>query len=148
MTTEMLSGMAMFWSAFLAATLLPGASEIVLVTSLVEKTADPWLLIILATLGNTLGSLANWACGRFLIRFQDRRWFPVSARHVERFSQVFRRYGVWTLLLAWAPIAGDALTVVAGITRVNPVLFLVLVGIGKLARYLVVAIGVLNWPWV
>ncbi|MBP0614627.1 YqaA family protein [Jiella mangrovi] len=148
MSSEFFSAMAMFWSAFLAATLLPGASEVVLVASLVEKSADPFLLIALATIGNTLGSLVNFGCGRFLIGYRDRRWFPVSAGHIERFSTVFRRYGVWTLLLAWAPIGGDALTVVAGIARVNLLLFLALVGSGKLARYVVVAIGVLNWPWV
>lgn len=148
MTSEhLLSGAAMFWSAFLAATLLPGASEVVLAASLVERTADPWLLVALATLGNTLGSLVNWMCGRFLIAFRERRWFPVSPRHIDRFTRVFQRYGVWTLLLAWAPIGGDALTVVAGIARVNVVVFLVLVGAGKLARYLVVAAGVLAWPW-
>ena len=49
MTSEhLLSGAAMFWSAFLAATLLPGASEVVLAASLVERTADPWLLVALA----------------------------------------------------------------------------------------------------
>ncbi|NDW05039.1 YqaA family protein [Jiella pacifica] len=147
MTSEFLSAAAMFWSAFLAATLLPGASEVVLAAALVERTVDPWVLIALATAGNTLGSLFNWVCGRFLIGFQDRRWFPVSPRHVERFSSLFQRYGVWTLLFAWAPIGGDALTVVAGIARVNVGLFLVLVGAGKLLRYLVVAAGVLAWPW-
>ncbi|WAP69278.1 YqaA family protein [Jiella pelagia] len=148
MTSEFLAAAAVFWSAFLAATLLPGASEVVLVASLLDAAADPWLLIGLATVGNTLGSFVNWLLGRFLIGFADRRWFPVSRSQIDRFEAFFKRYGVWTLLLAWAPIGGDALTVIAGTARVNAVTFLVLVGVGKLARYLVVAAGVLSWPWV
>lgn len=135
----------MFWSAFLAATVLPGASEVLLIALLIGDTGDPWIVIAAATLGNTLGSVANWACGRFLAHYRDRRWFPVPATQIDRFSGFFRRYGLWTLLLAWAPIAGDALTVIAGMLRVHLVPFTILVGIGKLGRYLVVAGGALAW---
>ncbi|MBO0663935.1 DedA family protein [Jiella sp. MQZ9-1] len=148
MTAAFASEAAVFWSAFLSATFLPGASELVLAASLAERSADPFVLIGLATLGNTLGSLVNWVCGRFLIAFQDRRWFPVPPRQIDRFTAFFQRWGIWSLLLAWAPIIGDVLTVIAGIARVSVPAFLVLVGFGKLARYLAVAAGVLSWPWV
>ncbi len=147
MSAACLAALAVFWSAFLAATILPAASEVVLAASLAERAADPWLLIGLATFGNTLGSLVNWVLGRFLAGFEDRRWFPVSPKRLHRFAAIFRRYGVWTLLFAWAPIGGDALTVVAGAARVNVLIFLALVGAGKLARYLIVAAGVASWPW-
>nr|WP_255616865.1 YqaA family protein [Aurantimonas sp. VKM B-3413] len=133
----------MFWSAFLAATVLPGASEVLLVALLVSGTGEPWIVLGTATIGNTLGSVANWACGRFLARYRDRRWFPVSAVQLDRFSGLFRRYGMASLLFAWAPIVGDALTVIAGTLRVPLVPFTLLVGIGKLGRYLVVAGGAL-----
>ncbi|MBO0904178.1 YqaA family protein [Jiella sonneratiae] len=148
MTDGFLAAAAMFWSAFLAATFLPGGSEVVLAAGLIEKSADPWLLIGLATVGNTLGSLVNWACGRFLMAWQDRRWFPVKRDEIEHFTAFFRRWGVWTLLFAFVPVAGDALTLVAGIARVDAALFMLLVGLGKLGRYLVVAAGVLSWPWI
>ncbi|TFF27850.1 DedA family protein [Jiella endophytica] len=148
MTNDFLAVAALFWSAFLAATILPGASEVLLAVTLIERTADPWLLIGVATLGNTLGSLVNWMLGRFLIGFKDRRWFPVPSDRIDRFSKTFNRYGSWSLLFAWAPIGGDALTVVAGIARVGVIPFLVLVGVGKLFRYLVVAAGALSWPWI
>ncbi|MEF2554238.1 hypothetical protein VQ042_23400 [Aurantimonas sp. A2-1-M11] len=61
----------MFWSVFLAANILPGASEVLLVSG----TGEPWFVIATATVGNTLGSFANWACGRFLSHYRDRRWF-------------------------------------------------------------------------
>ena len=69
----------MFWTAFLAATILPDASEVLLVAFLVGGTGEPWIVIAAATVGNTLGSVAKWACGRFLGHYWERRWFPVSA---------------------------------------------------------------------
>ena len=93
----------------------------------------------MATAGNTLGALVNWFCGRFLLHFRERRWFPVSTTGLERATTVYRRYGVWTLLFAWVPVVGDAFTVFAGTARVPMVLFLPLVLIGKGARYIVIA---------
>lgn len=135
----------MFWSAFLAATILPGASEVLLVALLFGGTGEPWIVLAAATIGNTLGSVANWACGRFLGHYRHRRWFPVSAVQIDRFSGLFQRYGMVSLLFAWAPIVGDALTVIAGTLRVRLLPFTLVVGIGKLGRYLVVAGGTLAW---
>lgn len=70
--------------------------------------------------------------------FDGRRWFPVSKHQIETASKWFRRYGVWSLLLSWFPVVGDALTVVAGVLRVNLLTFVVLVAIGKSLRYVVV----------
>lgn len=127
----------LFVAALLAATVLPGYSE-VLFAGLVVKGYDPLLLWLVASAGNTLGSVVNWAAARFFLRYRDRRWFPVSTNNLERAQAWFQRYGTWSLLMAWAPVGGDALTVVAGLMRVGFWKFLVLVGIGKSARYAVV----------
>ncbi len=136
----------LFWGAFLAATILPGASELLLIALIAEGIADPWLLVLVAGIGNTLGSVVNWFCGRFLLRYQERRWFPVKPKQLEAATRFFNRYGVWTLLFAWSPLGGDALTVIAGTLRVPLVPFVVLVAIGKFARYVVVAGATLAWP--
>ena len=128
--------LTMFSSAFLAATVVPFASEITLVAALAAGGVVHWLLAV-ATLGNTLGALVNWALGRLMERFRDRRWFPVDAKQLERAQAWFRRYGVWSLLLAWAPLIGEPLTVIAGAMRVHVVPFLVLVAAGKAVRYAV-----------
>ena len=127
--------LALFASAFLAATILPFYSEIVLF-KLLRDGGDPALLVAVATLGNTLGAVVNWALGRYLLHFRDRRWFYFNERQIERAQNWFRRYGFWSLLLAWMPIGGDALTLIAGIMRVRLWLFLLLVGCGKGLRYL------------
>ncbi|WP_062226099.1 YqaA family protein [Aureimonas frigidaquae] len=133
---------AMFWTALLAATILPGASEVMFVAFLLSKTGDPWIMLACATLGNTAGSVVNWCCGRFLAAFSDRRWFPVPQSQLTRWSYLFERYGLVSLLFSWAPVVGDVLTVAAGILRVPLGRFIALVFIGKLLRYLVVAAGV------
>lgn len=136
---------SMFWTAFLAATVLPGASEILFVGLAASERIDTGLLLATATTGNTLGSVVNWFCGRFLVHYRDRRWFPVPPRQIDRASGFFRRYGMWSLLLAWAPVGGDALTVIAGMLRIRLLPFTLLVGIGKFARYLFLAGATLTW---
>lgn len=135
----------LFLSAFLAATLLPGSSEALLTGLVATERGDVVLLLAVATAGNVLGSLANWVCGRFLARFRDRTWFPVSARRYDQAVHWYERYGLWSLLFAWAPVVGDPLTVIAGALRVSLLPFLVLVTIGKGARYLFVVAVTLAW---
>ncbi len=130
---------SLFVTAFLAATVLPMSSEAVLSALVVGDGFDLWLLIALASIGNTLGAVVNWLLGRYCLRWRDRKWFPVSAAALERASRWFSRYGVFSLLFAWLPVVGDPLTFVAGILRVRFALFLVLVALGKTARYIAVA---------
>ncbi|MEX6506500.1 YqaA family protein [Jiella sp. M17.18] len=131
-------------SSFLAATLLPGTSEALLSALLVSGRGDPLLLVLAATAGNVAGSLFNWLCGRSLIRFLDRRWFPVSRASYDKAVRWYRRFGLWSLLFAWAPIVGDPLTVVAGTLRTPLPAFTLLVTVEKLARYAAIA-GVALW---
>ncbi|MGE0213881.1 MAG: YqaA family protein [Parvibaculaceae bacterium] len=129
----------LFLSAFLAATLLPLQSEAVLVGLLLADRYPDWLLIAVASFGNVLGSALNWVLGRGIERFRDRKWFPVGAGNLERAQRWYRKYGRWSLLLSWAPIIGDPLTVAAGILREPFATFLLLVTLAKVGRYLVLA---------
>ena len=126
----------MFASAFGAATILPFYSEVVLL-GLLSQGHSPLALWAAATLGNTLGSIVNWFLGRELNRWSDRRWFPIRQARLEQAQRWFQRYGIWSLLLAWAPVGGDALTFIGGLMRVRLALFTLLVGIGKGLRYAV-----------
>ncbi len=131
-----LSGL--FAISFAAATILPAQSEAALV-GLQVAGYPVVLLIVVASIGNTLGAVVNWALGRGVERFKDRRWFPVSPSSLDRASAWYRRWGRWSLLLSWAPIGGDALTVAAGVLREPFWSFLVLVAIAKTGRYVVLA---------
>jgi membrane protein YqaA with SNARE-associated domain len=130
-----LSYLLLFGSAFLAATILPFYSEVVLF-ALLREGGNPAALVGTATLGNTLGAVVNWLLGRYLLHFQDRRWFYFSRAQIDKAQRWFQRYGFWSLLLAWAPVGGDALTLIAGVMKVRLWLFLLLVGTGKALRYI------------
>lgn len=135
----------LFAAAFLAATILPAQSEALLVGLLLAGEQPALLLITVASVGNVLGSAVNWFLGRGIERFSDRRWFPIKAAALERASNWYRRWGKWSLLLSWAPIVGDPLTVAAGVLREPFPIFLLLVTVAKTGRYLLLAGVTLNW---
>lgn len=125
---------ALFFSAFVSATLLPGSSEAMLLFRLAQ--GDPWgALVLTATAGNLLGSLVTYAMGRAGNIALHARWLRISERDLSRAENWFGRWGNPSLLLAWLPVVGDPLCLLAGLLRVGPLRFLVLVGLGKLARY-------------
>lgn len=127
---------SLFVSGFVAATLLPASSELLLLV-LLQQGYMPWLLWLAATAGNTLGSCVNWYLGHKLLRFSGRRWFPANEMQLERAQRFFQRYGQWSLLLAWLPVVGDPLTLVAGVMKMPWLRFVLLVVIGKGLRYAV-----------
>lgn len=129
----------LFLSSFLAATLFPAQSELALAGMLAGDVAPPALLIGVATLGNTLGSLVNWMLGRWAHRLGERRWFPLKGDALRKAETWYHRYGRWSLLLSWAPVIGDPLTLAAGLLREPLLPFLLLVTLAKLGRYLVIA---------
>ena len=134
----------LFITAFAAATILPMQSEAVLIALLLADTHPPWALVAVASIGNVAGSVINWLLGRGIERFRDRRWFPVKAAALDRAQRWYQRYGKWSLLLSWVPIIGDPLTVAAGILREPLPVFLMLVTLAKVGRYLVLAAATLS----
>ncbi len=127
-----------FAAAFGAATILPFQSEIVFVGLQLAGTISLPVLVLVASAGNILGAVVNYLLGHWIEHFRHRRWFPFSEAQLARARKWYARWGVWTLLLSWAPL-GDAFTVIAGILRAPPWLFLLLVTIAKTGRYMVLA---------
>lgn len=123
----------LFASSFLAATLLPGGSEAVLFVFLRAHPEQWGLALMLATIGNTLGGMTSWACGRWLPKWRKLDQLP----HLD----TIRRWGTPALLLAWTPLIGDALCVAAGWLRLHWLPCLLFMAVGKLARYWLVAQG-------
>lgn len=144
MTTFAVYG-TLFSAALLAATILPAQSEAVLVGLLLTKSYSPALLLLVASLGNILGSLINWLLGRKIESYQGKTWFPISFEQLERARNRYQRYGRWALLLSWVPVIGDPITVAAGMMREKLLIFLLLVSIAKTGRYLALAAITLQW---
>lgn len=130
--SDALSLASLFASSFLSATLLPGNSEVVLVAMLLSGVSQPWLLVVIATMGNSLGGLTNVILGRFFPLREKSRW-------QEKAVDWLKRYGAATLLLSWMPVIGDLLCLLAGWMRISwgPVLFFLC--LGKALRYVLVA---------
>jgi membrane protein YqaA with SNARE-associated domain len=124
---------ALFIGSFLASTLLPGGSEAMLLFALSHSSQEPWLLWLVATLGNTLGGLSSWWLGRWLARRFPGRDLnkPQHRRALQRIS----RYGSPVLLLSWLPVVGDPLCVAAGWSGVRLLPAAVYIGGGKALRY-------------
>ena len=129
----------------MAATLVPIPSEPAFVALLATDTGHPAALLAVATVGNTVGALINFALGRGVEHYRDRPWFPVSQARYEAACAQFGRYGIWALLLSWIPVLGDPLTIAAGALRVSVTRFLLLTGLGKVVRYGALLAGVEWW---
>ena len=130
--------LSLFAISFLAATILPFSSELSLAGLIATSDYDNLLLLIVASFGNVLGSVLNWALGSYSRNLTTKKWFPFKETQIERSSKWFRKFGKWSLLFAWVPVVGDPLTLVAGILRVKFIDFIILVAIGKVSRYLIV----------
>ncbi|WOD07877.1 YqaA family protein [Marinomonas sp. GJ51-6] len=92
-------------------------------------------LWLVASLGNTLGGVVNWWLGLYLLRYQDKNWFPVSHTTRLKTEKIFNRYGIWSLLFTWLPVVGDGIALISGVLRTSIWYFLPLVFVGKAIRY-------------
>jgi membrane protein YqaA with SNARE-associated domain len=127
----------LFAAAFMAATVLPGGSEVVLIALLTKYPDLYWTAIAVATLGNTLGGTTSYALGRLV---PNRVLKTTKSRAIDWLN----KYGHWALLMSWVPLIGDALCVAAGWLRFNIWISLTMFAVGKFVRYVVVAGG---WVW-
>ncbi|MDW5316175.1 YqaA family protein [Rhizobium sp. PL01] len=143
--SDLAAYMGLFLVAFAAATILPFQSEAVFVGLLLTGNYPTALLVAVASAGNVLGSVANWLLGIGIERFKDRAWFPVGTERLAQAQRWYQRYGKWSLLGSWLPIIGDPLTVIAGVLREPFWMFLFLVTIAKVSRYLVLTAVALSW---
>ena len=133
----------LFVAAFLAATILPLSSELVLSTLLLTEL-PPAVLVIVATIGNVSGSLVNYALGYWVSVGVIKKWLKITEDEFIRAEQRFVKYGIFSLFFAWVPVIGDPLTVIAGVMRIRLLWFIVLVTTGKLMRYIVVSYVVVS----
>jgi membrane protein YqaA with SNARE-associated domain len=128
----------LFLAAFLAATIFPAQSEALLLVMVAAKAYPIWTLLVVASIGNILGSVFNWWLGRGIEHFKYKKWFPVKEASLAKAQQWYGRYGRWSLLLSWVPVIGDPITVAAGVMRERLLPFVYLVGAAKILRYVLI----------
>ena len=146
--TEASAFLGIFLSAFLAATLLPAQSEIGLGYLILYTDHSLGLLIVFASLGNTLGAVVNWLIGCGLAKSVTKLEKIQVSPSYQKISGWYQKFGQWTLLLSWLPIIGDPITVIAGIFKIPFKNFLLFVALAKTSRYLVIASLAENFSFV
>ena len=127
----------------MVATIIPFGSEAYFITLLNLDKYNHFILFVVASVGNVLGSLFNWICGFYINFFIKKSWFPINNKIIDRGNKLFTKYGKWSLLISWFPLIGDPITFAAGTLRYPIIPFLVLVSIGKVGRYLIIYLSII-----
>ncbi len=123
----------LFISSLLSSTLLPGGSEVLLGYLVNQGQHNPWLLLFIATAGNTLGAFITLTMGIMLaVGLLKNR--PLTPRQQKAVTQL-QRWGSPLLLLSWLPVVGDILCLMAGVLRLPVVMAMLFITIGKGLRY-------------
>jgi membrane protein YqaA with SNARE-associated domain len=127
----------LFLAGFLSATILPMNSEAVILLML-SQDFDPWICILVATIGNSLGGLTNY----FLGILGNPNWLKrigITEEKILSFEVRVQKYGYWLAFFSWVPFIGDPMTVALGFFRVSFWRVALLVILGKFLRYLFLA---------
>lgn len=130
--------LSLFASCFLSATILPFASELGL-AAVLASGGDPFIAVIIATIGNSLGGLTNYYLGKF----GEFLWIKKSEKaenKQNKLKQYVTKYGSLCALLSWVPIIGDPLLVMLGFMRIKLFPVIIYMVFGKLSRYIVIAL--------
>jgi membrane protein YqaA with SNARE-associated domain len=143
MTAFELGYLGLFITCFLAATILPIASEVFLITMLAAKY-DPLSCLFIASAGNTLGSYLNFGIG-YIGNPEWLKKLRVKQKTIESWKASIQKYGAWLALLSWLPIVGDIIGIALGFFRANIFWSFLFMAIGKFIRYLVVILVYLYW---
>ena len=124
---------ASLWSllagSFLAATLIPLSSEVMLFAVIRLHPDVVWPAVAVATIGNTAGGMFSYSMGR---------WIP--HKKPIQYEALLQRHGATLLTMAWAPLIGDALCIAAGWLRIHWLPCLGYMALGKAARYVLLAV--------
>lgn len=127
----------LFVSSLISSTLLPGGSEAYLAWLISDGEISAWVLIAVATIGNTLGGVITYGMGRLVAMRYPFKLLDKN-KH-QRAKRWFEKMGSSVLLLSWLPVVGDPLCFVAGWLKVNAIAGIFFIVLGKAIRYMLIA---------
>ena len=127
----------LFVSAFISSTIAPGGSEAVLAYLVNAREHAVEHLVIVATIGNTLGALTTWWLGLWTAKKYPAENL-LSSNHQKSLGAV-RQWGSWALLFSWLPVIGDGLCFAGGWLKLSLFSSLLAIFFGKALRYIAVA---------
>lgn len=136
MNLESLGLLGLLIGSFLAATIFPFSSD-ALYVAILAATQRPVACLLVGTLGNWLGSVLTFWIG-WIARWEWlEKWFKVKRETLEKQKHLIDKWGIWLALLCWVPFIGDVFAIALGFYRCNPWWCMVLMLIGKFARFLI-----------
>jgi len=128
--------LGLFLGSFLAATILPFSSEI-LVTGMLIAGGSPVNILIVASTGNWLGSLSTYGIGWLGKWGWIEKWFKISREKIERQQAKIAKYGSLLAFFVWIPVVGDVFALGLGFYKINFTKCCIFMLIGKLLRFFV-----------
>lgn len=132
--------LGLFAGSFLAATIIPFSSEILL-TALLVAGGDPISTVIVATLGNWLGGMSSYGLG-WLGKWEwIQKLFKVSREKLEKQKKNVDKYGSGLAFFTWLPGIGDIMALALGFYKADPKKTAVFMLLGKGARFVLWAIA-------
>lgn len=131
----------MLISAFLAGSIFPLSSEVVML-ALLAAGLDPWQLVIYGTIGNVLGSILNYGIGMLGRIDWIEKYLHVNKKELDRAKRFMAGRGAWMGFFSFLPVIGEGITIVLGLMRSNVAITVISVIIGKFLRYALIIYGV------
>lgn len=127
--------LGLFLGTFLAGSILPLSSDVLLVGMLAAH-ADPIVCLLVATVGNWLGAMTSYWLGWYARWEWLERWFKVKPETLQRQQARIDKYGVWLAAVFWAPLIGMVFMIALGLYRVRPRTTALLALAGSFVRFL------------
>ncbi|SJZ38032.1 YqaA family protein [Porphyromonas cangingivalis] len=125
-----------FIAAFLAATILPFSSEVVL-SGVLLTGASYTLCITAATLGNWLGGMTCYWLGLLGKKEWIIKYLKLKEEKLDRVTRWLQKKGSWMAFFVFLPGIGDFFAVALGLLRANVWAVAGFMLAGKLFRYLI-----------
>lgn len=129
----------LFLSSFLASTIVPLSSDVILTTLILLKF-NPYACLLIATAGNFLGGLTSYGLGYIGKWEWLEKFMKVDKRKIENFHVKIKKYGIFAAFLAWLPFIGDLIAISLGFFKINPLVVALFMLIGRFVRFLVITL--------
>lgn len=126
-----------FIASFLAATILPFSSEVVLTGVLLAGSAY-WPCMVAATLGNFLGGMSCYWLGMLGKVEWIEKYLKLDAKKLQKVQDWIAGKGSWMGFFVFLPGIGDFIAVALGFLRANVWIVAISMFLGKAIRY---------WVW-
>ena len=125
----------LFIGSFLASTLIPFSADVLLI-GILALGGNPWICLVIATLGNWLGGLTSYWIG-WIGRWEwIEKWFKVTPQQLEKQKKQIDRFGNLLAFFAWLPFIGDIFAIALGFYKISPKLTALYMLIGRFLRFL------------